>query len=296
MTRAEREAFLADLHVGVLAVAGAGDDPPLAAPVWYRYEPGGDVLISTGTESVKATLLAAAGRASFCVQHEGLPYQFVTVEGPVAIGGADEAERERIAIRYLGAEMAAGYMASTAGESNVLGAPHPRALAHPGLQQASRLLIRTTHRVPPRLPGTRSETATSKDGPDHERRPWRGAGRRQSAAAPAGEPARRRRATLISGRRLAGRHVRRPDVRPTSRPSPSPAPASRRSTGVTAASRDPSPVDGRRSEATVGHPQVEHAPPSPVHPAPRRRPASRRSPGRWRATVEHAGRRPRVGP
>ena len=120
MTRAEREAFLADLHVGVLAVAGAGDDAPLAAPVWYRYEPGGDVLISTGTESVKAKLLAAAGRASFCVQHEGLPYQFVTVEGPVTIGEADDAERERIAVRYLGAELGAGYMASTAGESSVL--------------------------------------------------------------------------------------------------------------------------------------------------------------------------------
>jgi PPOX class probable F420-dependent enzyme len=120
MTKAEREAFLADLHVGVLAVETAGDEPPLAAPVWYGYEPGGDVLISTGTESVKAKLLAAAGRASFCVQREALPYAFVTVEGPAVVGGPDEEERRRIAIRYLGEEMAAGYITSTADSPSVM--------------------------------------------------------------------------------------------------------------------------------------------------------------------------------
>ena len=40
MSRAEREEFLAGLHVGVLAVASAGVAGPLTVPVWYTYEPG----------------------------------------------------------------------------------------------------------------------------------------------------------------------------------------------------------------------------------------------------------------
>ena len=41
MTAAEREAFLADLHVGVLSIAREGR-APLSAPIWYDYEPGGE--------------------------------------------------------------------------------------------------------------------------------------------------------------------------------------------------------------------------------------------------------------
>jgi nitroimidazol reductase NimA-like FMN-containing flavoprotein (pyridoxamine 5'-phosphate oxidase superfamily) len=41
MTREERESFLTEVHVGVLAVEHAGR-APLAVPVWYDYRPGGD--------------------------------------------------------------------------------------------------------------------------------------------------------------------------------------------------------------------------------------------------------------
>jgi nitroimidazol reductase NimA-like FMN-containing flavoprotein (pyridoxamine 5'-phosphate oxidase superfamily) len=37
MTKAEREAFLADVHVAVLAVDEPGRGP-MAIPVWYLYE------------------------------------------------------------------------------------------------------------------------------------------------------------------------------------------------------------------------------------------------------------------
>ena len=117
MNRAEREAFLADLHVGVLAIAR--DGAPLAGPVWYRYEPGGDVVISIGRESEKARLLAAAGRASLCAQREELPYAFVTVEGPVTISPGDQAERAGLAERYLG-ELATRYLDDTKGEETVI--------------------------------------------------------------------------------------------------------------------------------------------------------------------------------
>ena len=47
MTKAEREAFLAGVHVGVLGVAQDGSSP-LTVPVWYSYEPGGTVNVITG--------------------------------------------------------------------------------------------------------------------------------------------------------------------------------------------------------------------------------------------------------
>ena len=48
MSRAEREDFLAGLHVGVLSVASPDGRGPLSAPVWYTYQPGGTVNVSTG--------------------------------------------------------------------------------------------------------------------------------------------------------------------------------------------------------------------------------------------------------
>ena len=53
MTKAERETFLAALHVGIVAVAD-GSNGPIAVPVWYIYEPGGDLWFSTGRTSAKA--------------------------------------------------------------------------------------------------------------------------------------------------------------------------------------------------------------------------------------------------
>jgi nitroimidazol reductase NimA-like FMN-containing flavoprotein (pyridoxamine 5'-phosphate oxidase superfamily) len=47
MTPKEREAFLAAVRVGVLAVAEEGRGP-LTVPVWYSYEPGGEIRLVTG--------------------------------------------------------------------------------------------------------------------------------------------------------------------------------------------------------------------------------------------------------
>ena len=111
MSPAEREEFLAGLHVGVLAVQ-RDDGPPLMAPIWYRYTPGGEVEFSTGRTSEKARLLASTGRASMCAQQEALPYAYVTVEGSVEIGPTTAADRLDLATRYLGAELAQGYVSS----------------------------------------------------------------------------------------------------------------------------------------------------------------------------------------
>lgn len=114
MTEAEREAFLAGLHVGVLAIERA-EGPPLAVPVWYSYEPGGAVEVLTSASSYKGRLVAAVGRATLCAQQEQLPYKYVSVEGPATIdllGEEGPAAVEAMAIRYLGEEMGRSYAAS----------------------------------------------------------------------------------------------------------------------------------------------------------------------------------------
>ncbi|WP_367132129.1 MULTISPECIES: pyridoxamine 5'-phosphate oxidase family protein [Streptomyces] len=119
MPGVEREHFLAGLHVGVLGVTDTGDGrAPLLVPVWYRYEPGGEVVVQTGRETVKARLLRAAGRFSLCVQDENPPYRYVSVEGPVTAVNdpVDPVEREAIAHRYLDPEEARAYLKSTTGQ------------------------------------------------------------------------------------------------------------------------------------------------------------------------------------
>jgi PPOX class probable F420-dependent enzyme len=106
MTDAEREAFLADLHVGILSIARDGKGP-LALPIWYQYDNGEVVITMSGT-SVKAVLLRRHGRASLTVQNETPPYQYVMVEGPVTVAHEDH-DILPMAIRYLGAEMGAWY-------------------------------------------------------------------------------------------------------------------------------------------------------------------------------------------
>ena len=117
MTRAQREAFLADTHVAMLAVQEEGRGP-LLVPVWYWYRPGGDVHVVTGGSSRKVPLLRKVGRASLCAQTETPPYKYVTVEGPAAIVGRPDWERDvrEVALRYLGTELGEMYLAATAVE------------------------------------------------------------------------------------------------------------------------------------------------------------------------------------
>lgn len=122
MTKDEREAFLAGLHVGVLAIAEPGRGP-LTVPIWYDYEPGGELWVITDRDSRKGRLLARAGRVSLCAQSEAPPYQYVSVEGPiVAIEPADRERHARpMARRYLGAELGDRYVEGTAEEREAAG-------------------------------------------------------------------------------------------------------------------------------------------------------------------------------
>jgi uncharacterized protein len=117
MTKQERETFLADLHVAIISIPEEGRGP-LTVPIWYSYEPGGELRVITAGTSRKAQLLRHAGRFSICVQTETLPYKYVSVEGPVvAIEPADvERDRRPLARRYLGAQRGDRYIEETRGE------------------------------------------------------------------------------------------------------------------------------------------------------------------------------------
>ena len=123
MTKQERERFLADLHVGIVSVAEEGRGP-LTVPIWYSYEPGGEVRVVIGGTSRKAQLLRTARRFSLCAQTEAPPYKYVSVEGPiVAIEPANlERDRRPLAHRYFGVQAGDPYVERTRVETveNVL--------------------------------------------------------------------------------------------------------------------------------------------------------------------------------
>jgi len=116
MSKPEREAFLAGVHVGVISIAEPGRGP-LAAPIWYGYEPGGELWIVTERESRKGRLLQHAARFSLCAQSEQPPYKYVSVEGPVTAIVPSDLERDErpLARRYLGRELGDRYLEATGG-------------------------------------------------------------------------------------------------------------------------------------------------------------------------------------
>src|SRR5712691_11193728 len=79
MTKQERETFLADLHVGIISIPEEGRGP-LTVPIWYSYEPGGELRVVTARTSRKAQLLQHAGRFSVCVQTETSYCQVLWIE------------------------------------------------------------------------------------------------------------------------------------------------------------------------------------------------------------------------
>jgi uncharacterized protein len=105
----------------VLSVAGEGGRPPLAAPSFYAYEPGGDVSFFTNTErrrARKAERIGATGRVSLTVHHPEPPYRYVTVEGSVVRTDRPPSADQILAIarRYMPEEHAQGLAAAELGD------------------------------------------------------------------------------------------------------------------------------------------------------------------------------------
>lgn len=110
MTTAEKQAFLAGVHIGVLAIPRDGA-APLTAPLWYDYIPGGELRFLIGSNSQKSKLLRTGLPVSLCVQNEAPPYAYVTVSGPVVKISQSllEEELRPIARRYLGVKAGDAY-------------------------------------------------------------------------------------------------------------------------------------------------------------------------------------------
>jgi nitroimidazol reductase NimA-like FMN-containing flavoprotein (pyridoxamine 5'-phosphate oxidase superfamily) len=122
MTKDEREKFLAALHVGVISMEDPGRGP-LTVPIWYMYEPGGELWVITDRDSRKGKLLKAGKRISLVAQTETAPYQYVSVEGPIVTVEPSHRDRDALpmAQRYLGEELGRQYVAATSDEREARG-------------------------------------------------------------------------------------------------------------------------------------------------------------------------------
>ena len=127
MSEQEREEFLKEANVAVLATVGRGGRAH-AAPIWYLYEDG-VFIMSTGRGSQKHRNVEAQPEITLVVDRRSLPYYAVMARGRAEIGPrlADE-ERRRMAVRYLGEELARAYLESVSGEDSVTIRLRPRKL------------------------------------------------------------------------------------------------------------------------------------------------------------------------
>jgi PPOX class probable F420-dependent enzyme len=122
MTETEAIALLSDgTHTGKLATAGPSGNPH-AAPIWFVVT-GGDLVFTTGSESVKGHHLRDNPRAALTVDVEEFPYHFVTVRGDVDVveDPPDLTDwATRIAQRYVPAGEAERYGQVNSGPGNLL--------------------------------------------------------------------------------------------------------------------------------------------------------------------------------
>jgi PPOX class probable F420-dependent enzyme len=122
MTPGRRQEFLTEgTRTAVLATARA-DGRPHAVPVWFAMD-GDEVLISTGEDSVKGRAVQGDPRVTVVIDDETPPYAFVMIEGIAElVRDPDEVRRgaDRIALRYLGPDDAAGFVSYATGPGKVL--------------------------------------------------------------------------------------------------------------------------------------------------------------------------------
>ena len=106
MTVAERDAFLREARIGVLATLGA-DGGPLAIPIWYEWD-GERARMFSASRSPKVARLRRDGRVCLTVAEPvGVPEAWVAIEGLATIEeGTGFALAQRLAPRYYPAEQA----------------------------------------------------------------------------------------------------------------------------------------------------------------------------------------------
>ena len=106
-------------HTGKLATVRA-DGRPHVAPIWFVVDastisddaPVGDLVFSTGADTLKGKALRRDPRVALCVDDERPPFSFVIIEGVVTISEEPGELAHWAAVlggRYMGAENAEAY-------------------------------------------------------------------------------------------------------------------------------------------------------------------------------------------
>jgi hypothetical protein len=107
----EREQFLALPHIGALSVIESPGRAPLTVPIWYQYEPGGELWVLTAPDARKTLAITAAGRFSMMAQQSSPTIRYVSVEGPVTRTAPPSAQLSReMAERYVPAARVQEYL------------------------------------------------------------------------------------------------------------------------------------------------------------------------------------------
>lgn len=123
----DRDDFLKEANVAVLATVDARGRAH-AAPIWYLYEDGVFVM-ATGSGSQKHRNIEAHPGVTLVIDRRTLPYYAVMAQGKAEIGAPlDDEMRRRLAVRYLGEELARDYLARTQGDESVTIRLRPRKL------------------------------------------------------------------------------------------------------------------------------------------------------------------------
>jgi hypothetical protein len=130
MSDAEVRAFLMGgdpPHTGKLATT-RNDGSPHVAPVWYVVDDNGDILFTTGAETLKGRTLRRDPRAAICVDDERPPFSYAIVRGTAEL--IDDLDQLRhwatvIGGRYMGAEQADAFGERNAVPGELLVRIHP---------------------------------------------------------------------------------------------------------------------------------------------------------------------------
>lgn len=115
LDRDDAQALLAEPLVAVVAVEEDGR-PPLAVPIWYSYEPGGDAWIITERDSLKAEAIRAAGACTLVVDEVVPRTRYVSVACDLVDERDATADDARtMARRYLPPDALEAYLEFAAG-------------------------------------------------------------------------------------------------------------------------------------------------------------------------------------
>ena len=115
------ERFVSEPRVATLAYTKR-DGAPAMAPIWYRYENGRFVML-TSRRSAKAKALARVGQACLSIKDDTPPYRAVVIDGKVSVSDepADTELNPWLATHYFGRIGAAEFLKQSAEEYGTAG-------------------------------------------------------------------------------------------------------------------------------------------------------------------------------